>query len=81
MVSTSINSFFAIVIQCSNELFQNTKGSQQEVEVFFLKNMERSSSLVELYTYRNFTEKCFTYIFVEQFEEHLFHRTTFGGCF
>ena len=34
--------------------------------------MKRSSSLVELYTQRSFTKNCFTYIFVEQFEEHLF---------
>ena len=40
-----------------------------------------SSSLLEFYTRRSFTENCFPDIFVEQFEEHLFCRTSFGDWF
>ena len=37
----------------------------------FKKIHEKSSSLVELYTQRSFTKNCFTYVLIEQFEEHL----------
>ena len=41
-------------------------------EVFFSKRKEKEFIFNRLVYAEDFTKNCFTYIFVEQFEEHLF---------